>query len=535
MSYAFPGKDAGTVGALVYQLHHDCRALGVTEIAEASLQALHIAAHIDAVQRTILPRLDAGEHVVLDRYWWSTLVYGVHRGVREDLLNALISAEHRAWDAVQPLVVFLIDRARPWRSDEDTPEWQQLARSYRALAEREGARVRVQVISGGGIPAALAADMVSVVVDSLEPTTTAFAATLTRSDSQLTLKVECGSLRRPASRVSILRGRSRSLKATEVMDTYWRFAHERQNMFFRRLEGQSPPWTDDPILRRHRFTNAYRASDRVSQYLIRHVIYTGDRRSEEVFFRILLFKLFNKIETWELLATALGGLRLSEFRVARYEKVLDSAMDAGQRIYSSAYIMPAAPAERGSSKHSGHLRLLERMLRDDLPRRLEEARSMRHAFELIRSYPMMGNFLAYQYLIDLNYSDILRFSEMDFVVPGPGALGGLKKCFRDTAGLDDADVIRVVADVQSEQFAERSLDFRDLWGRPLQLVDCQNLFCEVDKYARVAHPEVTGPGGRTRIKRLFRLGAAAPLPWYPPKWGINHLVEQQHEASDERD
>jgi len=51
----------------------------------------------------------------------------------------------------------------------------------------------------------------------------------------------------------------------------------------------------------YRFTNVYRASDRVSQYLIRRVIYEGDQSEEEVFFRTLLFKIFNRIETWEIL------------------------------------------------------------------------------------------------------------------------------------------------------------------------------------------------------------------------------------------
>ena len=58
-------------------------------------------------------------------------------------------------------------------------------------------------------------------------------------------------------------------KPTIVYDTLWRFAMERQEVFFRRLEGCSPPWTHDFILAHYKFTNAYRASDRVSQYLIR--------------------------------------------------------------------------------------------------------------------------------------------------------------------------------------------------------------------------------------------------------------------------
>ena len=49
--------------------------------------------------------------------------------------------------------------------------------------------------------------------------------------------------------------------------------------------------------------------------------------------------------------------------------------------------------------------------------------------------------------------------------------------------------------------ADSPVEFRDLWGRPLQLIGCQNLFCEVDKYARVA----------TRSQPNDRCRMAAPL------------------------
>ena len=59
-----------------------------------------------------------------------------------------------------------------------------------------------------------------------------------------------------------------------VFDAYWKFAFERQNIFFKKAAGEQPPYTDDPILRTYKFCNVYRASDRVSQFLIRRVIYT---------------------------------------------------------------------------------------------------------------------------------------------------------------------------------------------------------------------------------------------------------------------
>ena len=75
------------------------------------------------------------------------------------------------------------------------------------------------------------------------------------------------------------------------------------------------PWTDDPILQAFKFTNAYRASDRVSQYLISRVIYRDDMPGDaaEVVFRVLLFKLFNRIETWELLEKAVGTVTYAGF------------------------------------------------------------------------------------------------------------------------------------------------------------------------------------------------------------------------------
>ncbi len=149
---------------------------------------------------------------------------------------------------------------------------------------------------------------------------------------------------------------------------------------------------------------------------------------------------------------------------------------------------------------------------------------MEEAYEVLLSYPALGPFLAYQFTIDLNYAPQLAFSEMDFVVPGPGARDGIRKCFGPAADGIEADVIRYMAASQEEQFARLGLSFTGLKGRPLQLIDCQNLFCEVDKYARVAHPDIAGISGRTRIKQAYRRDAAAVrAAWFPPKWGLNPI------------
>ena len=314
-------------------------------------------------------------------------------------------------------------------------------------------------------------------------------------------------------------------KATIVYDTYWRFAVERQSIFFKRVVGDPSPWTTDPILCQYKFTNAYRASDRVSQYLIRDVIHGGDQSAEETFYRIMLFKIFNRIETWELLRHKLGTIAYSDHSLERIDNILTKAIQNGNRIYSAAYIMPSGQGMfRYRRKHRMHLHLIEQMMTDKVPRRLRNVSKMGNAFEILRSYPTIGDFLAYQYVTDLNYSSLINFSEMEFVVPGPGARDGIRKCFSDLGGLSEAEIIRVVADLQEKEFERRGLNFQSLWGRPLQLIDCQNLFCEIDKYARLRHPEFTASGGRTRIKQKFNPQPTNIDYWYPPKWKLNERI-----------
>ena len=317
-------------------------------------------------------------------------------------------------------------------------------------------------------------------------------------------------------------------KPTIVYDTFWRFAAERQEIFFHKVAGEPPPWTSDPTLQRHKFTNAYRASDRVSQYLIRNVIYDGDQSPPELFFRAILFKLFNRIGTWERFVFKLGQVAHETYSFNDYDSVLMDALGAGNRIYSGAYIMPSGKSYFGHPyKHRNHLLLLEMMMNDDVPSRICESASMAQAFDLLRSYPMVGNFLAYQLVTDLNYGNLTDFSEMEFTVPGPGALDGIHKCFSDLGGLNEAEMIRYVADRQEQEFARLGLTFRDLGGRPLQLIDIQNLFCEVSKYARVRHPDISGISTRKRIKQIYRQSLEPISYWYPPKWGINHMFPSQ--------
>lgn len=321
------------------------------------------------------------------------------------------------------------------------------------------------------------------------------------------------------------------LRPTPVYDTYWKFAAKRQEVFFNRLYDGDYPWTDDEIIQKYKFTNAYRASDRVSQYLIRNVIYENNYYTpEDQCFRILFFKLFNKIETWKYIKDAIGEISYSSYNYERYNQLMMERISANKRIYSAAYIMPSGKSYFGfDKKHQNNLKLLEYMMNSGLSQQIARAKSLKELYEILLNYPTLGSFLAFQFAIDINYSELCDFSEMSFVVAGPGAKNGIRKCFGDIKGYNYEDVIKYVAEKQGEEFEKRGLCFKTLFGRELQLIDCQNLFCETDKYARVAHPEISGMNDRKRIKQKYANRSLEKIEFfYPPKWGLNSKLSTEY-------
>lgn len=304
------------------------------------------------------------------------------------------------------------------------------------------------------------------------------------------------------------------LRPTQVYDSYWSFAAKRQALYWARLERSNQIPDYDPIIAQHRFTNAYRALDRISQYLIAVVQRAPEAPldARDQAFRTLLFKIFNRIDTWEFLETEFGVLRWEGFDFEAAARVLEKRRSSGFPIYSAAYIMPS-PKLGYDRKHENHLALLKSFLEGREAGTLLNCKTLRDAYDVLIGLPGVGRFLAFQFAIDLGYSDTFAFDESDFVVAGPGARDGIAKCFVNWRQFALEDIIMAVHEVQEEEFALRALSFRPIPNRTLQPVDCQNLFCEVSKYARLAHPDVRGTDGRQRIKQRY---SPSPRPLQPP-------------------
>lgn len=309
-----------------------------------------------------------------------------------------------------------------------------------------------------------------------------------------------------------------------IYDNYWRLATERQEIFFKRHLGLEAPWTEDEILKSYKFTNAYRASDRVSQFLIKEVIYGNDNKfPQNTLFRILLFKLFNKIETWKILENNFdGNITYHPGVFEKIDAILSYLLEDGVKIYSAAYIMPSGKSEFGhSKKHRNNLALLKMIMDSDLLYDLmsDKIRSLEELYNRLLEFPTLGKFLAFQFAIDINYSELCNFDENEFVVAGPGAIRGIKKCFSDIGKNKPEEVIKIITEIQHEEFERLGINFKNLWGRDLKQIDCQNLFCEFDKYSRVAFPEYSKLTGNSKIKQKYKNDNKEKIDYFfPPKW-----------------
>lgn len=272
-------------------------------------------------------------------------------------------------------------------------------------------------------------------------------------------------------------------KRSEVYGAYWRTAYERMEIFWGKK-------TKDPIFQTYKFCNVYRACDRVSQYLIREVIYGKERDGVDTLFRIFLFRLINRIETWE----RLPEVSYKDFSFERYAKIFESLP---KPVYGNAFILCANKAFGYDRKYLNHLELLRRVQWGKVAR----AQSLKKLYGFLRELPLIGPFMAYQIAIDMNYSPVFAFDENDFTVAGPGAIRGICKCFEKTK-MSDAEIIMDMVENQDKEFERLGLPFRNLFGRPMKAIDCQGWLCETDKYCRVAYPEFAS--NRVRIKTKYK-------------------------------
>ena len=154
---SFPGNAQNTLGQLVYDLHHaHSDRFHIPALNPLSLQVLHIAAHIDEIERVIKPAIKAGTSVILNRFWWSTWVYGMLDNVNQRSLELIIEAERHSWGDVVPSAIFLIKRKEAIRPEHAQEAFDRLSSLYEEMAAREEASGLIHVVENSKLGASLA-------------------------------------------------------------------------------------------------------------------------------------------------------------------------------------------------------------------------------------------------------------------------------------------------------------------------------------------------------------------------------------------
>ena len=283
-------------------------------------------------------------------------------------------------------------------------------------------------------------------------------------------------------------------------DEFWEFSHLRYNTYVNRLLIGLPVPSGDPVLDGNRFTNTFRVTDRVSQRLL-HIQYEGPQDPESLVLRTLLFKVFNKESTWDAIVAELGEPSWpGNWNPTRVNALLADRLASGEKIFTGSYMM-VNPLTKGWVKHEYYVNMIHTVMENYLPALLE-SQSMRELVSRLNDVPGIGDFLAYQYAVDLNYTWLFGFSEDEYVLPGHGARRGIVKLFGDSR-MADRKVRSLLAD------RDRGPLLRG--QRPMHLTDLQNMLCEYDKYTRAA-------GG---MKQRYRPDPRPlPDPIFPPSWRL---------------
>ncbi|KAI0792089.1 hypothetical protein C8Q75DRAFT_754443 [Abortiporus biennis] len=348
----------------------------------------------------------------------------------------------------------------------------------------------------------------------------------TKASNHRSHKQKVNSVLKPPKNLSVSKVSfaGQKFQTSPVFDTFWWFVAERHCIHQRRVQGEEKPWTEDPILSKYPFTNVYRVYDRVTQFVLNQVIEKGDQGLRESFFRVTLFRTFNKISTWEHLQSCLGDpfLTWRRFDIKKYEEVLRDFDDEGNTIYGKAYIMPA-PKFGHSKNYENHLRLIKVMMEDRLPEELSKLKHLKDAHGRIGIYPSMGDFMALQLLLDLNMLPHYNFSEHEWSALGPGSLGCIHKMFGPSVRGHEEAALRYLYSTQMSHFTRLNIPPsripRLCKERPagLSMVDIEHALCECEKYSRVKFPEIKG-GRRVELRRLYIQKPAPLTADLPDKW-----------------
>jgi hypothetical protein len=303
----------------------------------------------------------------------------------------------------------------------------------------------------------------------------------------------------------------------EPEETFWYWVRERQFIYEKRQRGESPPWTDDEILRTFSFCNVYREQDRVTVWIDQN-IRKPYADHPNLWIMLAIARTINWPPTLQAIintSEVVEGIwpdNKSTFVPLAMGRFMDHLkQQTGEKLYTGAYMIRA----ESDPKSEWYSRTKQEYIGGCVIGNLWKARgeftamfldsiyhanpyrpSLQEVHAWFTHFHGWGPFMAYEVVTDLRHTRYLRNAPdiMTWANAGPGAIRGLKRMFPNQKFTHPEHY-----NAGMQYLLERSNEMIPDHFPRMEMRDIEHVACEFDKYSRVKH-------GEGRPRSLFVAG-----------------------------
>ena len=270
------------------------------------------------------------------------------------------------------------------------------------------------------------------------------------------------------------------------LESFYQFIYKRQKVWYNRFVLKLPQdqWTKNKILSKSKYTNVYRELDRGTLWWFQHV-YKRDKSIEETIWRTCVYRLLNKVETFDIIGVPyLKNFKKEKFRRDWFNNI-QKLLDDGVKVWTSATI--TLQSNLKATRLENYKTILGRLLEniDTMCERIIATNSIEEVFKILKEQYGVGPFTAYEIVTDLAYIDKLNLDIEEWANIGPGAIPGIKLIFPWTKNQEEyLFCLKLLRDYQEKAFHKFNIPFYKIaWkGKLLSLRNCEHVICEFRKF-----------------------------------------------------
>ena len=267
------------------------------------------------------------------------------------------------------------------------------------------------------------------------------------------------------------------------------------------------PWTDNPILRKIKFTNVKREHDPHTKWVIDNICHRYDIPLEIRLLNIIIYRIYNKSQTAEMIGMPFGQ-PLSLEQMSKIEAQFRDLDERGVTIFTNAFNTGGIKSSLGRSFSGGYIPMrvitfFNHLWEISFQDKLMEQKTPLTTLELLMSHKGIGEFLGYQMWVDFTYCDDYPWSENEFTVAGPGCMNGLDRLFIEKDEMTHEECLFWLRDnphVLDIDWADL-FDYMDDHDQCANVMSLENCFCELGKYIKSI--EALEQGKRAPVRNKY--------------------------------